>query len=61
MEKLLAEELETEKMRYTLELKEAQVKETQLEAEADKVRREKARRGGRRTSRSSPPRRRRRP
>ena len=42
MEKLLAEELETEKMRYTLELKEAQVKQTQLEAEADKVRRESA-------------------
>jgi regulator of protease activity HflC (stomatin/prohibitin superfamily) len=42
MEKLLAEELETEKVRYTLELKEAQVKETRLEAEADKVRREKA-------------------
>ena len=29
-------------MRYTLELKEKQVKETALEAEADKVRREKA-------------------
>jgi len=42
MEKLLAEELETEKIRYTLELKEAQVKETQLTAEADKVRRQKA-------------------
>ncbi len=42
MEKLLAEELETEKIRYTLELKETQVKQTQLEAEADKVRREKA-------------------
>jgi len=42
MEKLLAEELETEKVRYTLQLKEAQVKQTQLEAEADKVRREKA-------------------
>jgi regulator of protease activity HflC (stomatin/prohibitin superfamily) len=42
MEKLLAEELETEKVRYTLELKEAQVKQTQLEAEADKVRRQKA-------------------
>jgi len=37
MEKLLAEELETEKVRYTLQLKEAQVKETQLVAEADKV------------------------
>jgi len=42
MEKLLAEELETEKIRYTLQLKEAQVKETQLVAEADKVRRQKA-------------------
>jgi regulator of protease activity HflC (stomatin/prohibitin superfamily) len=42
MERLLAEELETEKIRYTLELKEAQVKQTQLEAEADKVRRQKA-------------------
>jgi regulator of protease activity HflC (stomatin/prohibitin superfamily) len=42
MEKLLAEELETEKMRYTLELKEARVKQTELEAEADKVRRQKA-------------------
>lgn len=42
MEKLLAEELETEKMRYTLQLKEAQVQETQLVAEADKVRRQKA-------------------
>ncbi|MGL5002929.1 MAG: SPFH domain-containing protein, partial [Casimicrobium sp.] len=42
MEKLLAEELETEKMRYTLTLKERKVKETELEAEAAKVRREKA-------------------
>ena len=42
MEKLLAEELETEKMRYTLELKEKQVKQTALEADADKVKREKA-------------------
>jgi regulator of protease activity HflC (stomatin/prohibitin superfamily) len=42
MEKLLAEELETEKMRYTLELKEKQVKQTALEADADKIRREKA-------------------
>jgi len=42
MEKLLAEELETEKVHYTLQLKEAQVKQTQLEAEADKVRRQKA-------------------
>ena len=42
MEKLLAEELETEKIHYTIQLKEAQVKQTQLEAEADKVRRQKA-------------------
>lgn len=41
MEKLLAEKLETEKMRYTLELKETQVKQTALEADADKIRREK--------------------
>lgn len=42
LESLLAQELETEKMRYTLELKEKQVKQTALEADADKVRREKA-------------------
>ena len=42
MEKLLAEELETEKVHYTLELKEAQVKQTALESEADKVRRQAA-------------------
>lgn len=42
MEKLLAEELETEKIRYTLQLKEARVKQTQLESEADKVRRQAA-------------------
>lgn len=42
MEKLLAEELETEKIPYTLELKEAQVKETQLQGEADRLRRQKA-------------------
>ena len=42
MEKLLAEELATEKMRYTLELKEKQVKQSELEALADKARREKA-------------------
>lgn len=40
MEQLLAQELESEKMRYTLELKEKQVKQTELEAKADKVRRE---------------------
>ena len=40
LEKLLSEELETEKIHYTLQLKEAQVKQQQLEAEADKVRRQ---------------------
>src|SRR6185369_878054 len=40
MERLLAEELETEKIRYTLQLKESQVKQTQLEAQAEKVRRQ---------------------
>jgi regulator of protease activity HflC (stomatin/prohibitin superfamily) len=42
MDKLLSEELETEKVQYTLQLKEAQVKQQQLEAEADKVRRQTA-------------------
>ncbi len=42
MDQMLAEELATEKMQYTLALKDQQVKETALEAEADKVRREKA-------------------
>jgi uncharacterized membrane protein YqiK len=42
MDQLLTQELETEKMRYTLELKEKQVKQTELEAQADKVRRETA-------------------
>jgi regulator of protease activity HflC (stomatin/prohibitin superfamily) len=42
MEKLLAEELESEKMRYTLELKDKEVKARALEGEADKVRRQKA-------------------
>lgn len=42
MENLLAEELSSEKMKYTLELKEKQVKQTELEAQADKVRRETA-------------------
>ena len=42
MEALLAEELASEKMRYTLELKEKRVKETELEGEAARVRREKA-------------------
>ncbi len=41
MDTLLAEELASEKMRYTLELKEKRVKETTLDAEAEKVRREK--------------------
>jgi regulator of protease activity HflC (stomatin/prohibitin superfamily) len=42
MEQLLAEELASEKMRFTLELKEKQVKQTELEAMADKARRETA-------------------
>jgi regulator of protease activity HflC (stomatin/prohibitin superfamily) len=42
MEALLAEELESEKMRFTLELRDKQVKEAGLEAEAEKVKREKA-------------------
>jgi regulator of protease activity HflC (stomatin/prohibitin superfamily) len=42
MERLLAEELASEKMKYTLEIKEKQVKETALQADAEKVRREKA-------------------
>ncbi len=42
MDKLLAEELETEKVHYTLELKQAQVTQMQLEAEADKARRQTA-------------------
>ena len=42
MEGLLAEELATQKMRYTLELKDKRVREMELEGEADKVRREKA-------------------
>ena len=42
MDKLLAEELEAEKMRFTLELKGKRVRATELDAEADKVRREKA-------------------
>jgi regulator of protease activity HflC (stomatin/prohibitin superfamily) len=42
MDRLLAEELENEKMRFTLELKDKRVKETALEGDADKVRREKA-------------------
>ncbi len=42
MEGLLAEELASEKMRYTLELKGKRVQETQLDGEAEKARREKA-------------------
>ena len=42
LDSLLAEELQAEKMRYTLELKAQQVKQSELEATADKVRREKA-------------------
>jgi regulator of protease activity HflC (stomatin/prohibitin superfamily) len=42
MDRLLAEELASEKMRYTLDLKEKQVRQTELEATADKVRRETA-------------------
>ncbi len=42
MEGLLAEELATEKMRFTLQLKEKQVKERSLEGDAAKIQREKA-------------------
>ena len=42
MDRLLAVELETEQMQYTLQLKEKQVKESELTAEAQKVAREKA-------------------
>jgi regulator of protease activity HflC (stomatin/prohibitin superfamily) len=41
MDQLLAEELASEKMRYTLELKDKRVKEVALEGEAEKTRREK--------------------
>ena len=40
MENLLAEELETQKMEYTLQLKDKHVKQTELEAAAEKVQRE---------------------
>ena len=40
MESLLAEELETQKMDYTLQLKDKRVKQTELEATAEKVQRE---------------------
>jgi len=42
LEAVLTEELAAEKMRYTLELKEKAIKQAELEADADKVRREKA-------------------
>lgn len=42
MDQLLAEGLAAEKMRYTLELKEKHVRQTELEAQADKARRETA-------------------
>jgi regulator of protease activity HflC (stomatin/prohibitin superfamily) len=42
LEGMLAEELATEKMRYTLQLKEKQVSEKALEADAAKIQREKA-------------------
>ncbi len=42
LESLLSEELAADKMRFTLELEEKKIKEAELEADADKVRREKA-------------------
>jgi regulator of protease activity HflC (stomatin/prohibitin superfamily) len=42
LESLLSEELSSEKMRYTLELRDKEVKEAELEADAEKVKREKA-------------------
>jgi regulator of protease activity HflC (stomatin/prohibitin superfamily) len=42
IEALLAEELSAEKMRYTLELKEKKVRESDLEASAEKIKRERA-------------------
>jgi regulator of protease activity HflC (stomatin/prohibitin superfamily) len=42
MEKMLAAELATEQMKYTLELKAKEVKERELRGEAEKVQREKA-------------------
>ncbi len=42
MDALLAEELATEKMRYTLEFKDKRVKEVALDGEAEKAHREKA-------------------
>lgn len=40
MEGLIAEELQTQKMRYTLELKDRQVKASELDASAERVQRE---------------------
>ncbi len=42
MDKLLAVELQTEQMQYTLQLKEKEVKQSELEGDAAKVTREKA-------------------
>ncbi len=42
MDRMLAEELESEKMRYTLDLKEKQIKQIALEADGEKIKREKA-------------------
>lgn len=42
LEQMLTEELSSEKMRFTLELEEKRVKEAELTATAEKVRREKA-------------------
>ena len=42
MDRLLAAELATQQMEHTLELKAKQVRETELQGEADKVRRDKA-------------------
>lgn len=42
LDHLLAEELQSEKMRYTLQIKDQQIKQSELEAEAEKIRREKA-------------------
>ena len=42
LESLLSEELSSEKMRYTLELKDKMVKQAELEADAEKVKRQKA-------------------
>ena len=60
MDGLLAEELATEKMRYTLELKDKRVKEIGARGRGREGAPREGRRGRRRASRSSPPRRRRR-